>query len=217
MAGYQGLVAADVAGWDGVASALGEISKKYPQVFKRALAAEVSNLKKSIAATLRNYKIVKYAPIPNLIEARKWQSLNFPKRNRVTKLLHGDKNKSRLAAAGSVKIQSIPGGFEIGHFGGLAPYASRFQDGVPRHISSKYERHWLYQRLGTPLGIHDIEGLNSAILPVSPPRPYIAPLAEKTRRDFVPGLAKCLEKIVSGELKKAKGKASWRSTRPWGK
>lgn len=210
-ANYHGLVAADVVGWEGVASALNEISRKYPATFRKALAAEVSNLKKSIASAHRNYKVVKFAPVPNLIEARKWQSINFPPRNRITKILRGPKNNSNLSKAGSVKIEPTAGGFEIGHFGTLAPYAVRFQDGVPRHTSSKGERRWLYQRLGTPLDVHDEAALNAVLLPISPPRPYIGPLAEKTRRDFPTGLAKCLDKIVSGEMRKSqKSKPDWR-------
>lgn len=211
--GFGGLVVADIVGLEEVKAALAEVAEKQPKLFKRALAAECANLKKSVASCLRLYKVVRYTPVPNLIEARKWQSLSFPKRNRVTKMLHGPKNRSRISAAGSVKIESRPGGFEIGHFGGLAPYASRFQDGVPRHTSSKSERHWMYRRLGTPLDVHDEAKLNSILLPVSPPRQYIVPLAEKTRRDFVPGLAKCLERIVSGALGKSKSaKPNWRGS-----
>lgn len=209
---FNGMVVADVIGWDGVSATLQEIAKKAPATFRKALAAECSNLKKSIAATLRNYKVVKYTPVPNLIGATKWLSLSFPKRDKVTKILRGPKNESALSKAGSVRIESMGNnGFSIGHFGTLAPYASRFQDGVPRHTADIGTRHWMYSRLGKPLGVHDMAALNSVVAAVSPPRPYIVPLAQKTKRDFVPGLAKCLEKIVTGEMKRStSAKPSWR-------
>ena len=190
--------------------ALNNIATKFPATFKKAVGAECRNLQRSVAATLRNYRIVRFVPVPNLINATKWTAMKFTKRSAVTEMLRGKKNRSRLSKVGTIRINSIPGGFEVGHIGALAPYAVRFQDGVPRHVESKYTRHWMYQVLGKTMDIHTHEQLLGVIAPISPERKYIGPLAEKTQRDFVPGLVGCLDKIVAGEMKKAQGnKRQW--------
>lgn len=188
-------------------SALNEIATKYPQMFRQALGAEVANLKKSIAATLRNYKITKAVPVPNLIEATSYRGVSFPKRSAITKILNGDKNHSALADPRSPRIESINGGLEVGHFGRLSQYAIKFQEGVPRQIDSPHTRQWMYWRLNhSGMDVHSYEQLAAVIAPVSPPRPYIGPLAEKCRRDFIPGLVKCFEKIANGAMKRASRK-----------
>lgn len=186
------------------ASALNEIAEKYPQMFRQALGAEIRNLKLSIASCLRNYRVTKAVPVPNLIQATSYRGLSFPKRSPITKILNGEKNRSALADPRSPRIESIPGGLEVGHFGRLGQYAVRFQEGVPRNIDADCIRRWMYHRLGPTMDVHDYAKLASVIAPVSPPRPYIGPLAEKCRRDFVPGLVKCFEKVANGEIRKAK-------------
>lgn len=205
--GYHGVVWAEVKGADETAKALDEIATQFPKVFKQALGAEISNLKRSIAATLRNYKVTKAVPVPNLINAVKWTGYSLAKKSPVTLALTGRKRVSALAKPGSVKIESIPNGFAVGHFGGLSRYASQFQDGVPRHTASPMTRHWMYIALNKGgFDVHDTAALNATIAPVSPPRPYIQVLAEKTRRDFIPGLVGCLKMITERELKKANKK-----------
>ncbi len=207
MAEYHGVVWAEVKGADETAKALDEIATKFPKVFKQALGAEVNNLKRSIAATLRNYKIAKAVPVPNLVNAVKWTGHPLAKKSPVTLALTGRKHVSALAKPGSVRVESIPGGFAVGHFGGLSKYASAFQDGVPRHTNSTGIRHWMYSALNSKgYDVHDTAALNALILPVSPPRPYIQVLADKTRRDFIPGLVGCLKMITERELKKANKK-----------
>ena len=200
---YHGVVWTEVAGLNEAISALNEIATKFPVTFKKALAAEVTNLKRSISATLKNYKILKAVPVPNLTEATSYRGVNLARRSQVSKILKGPKHVSGLAKPGSVKIESTANGFEVGHFGGLSKYASGFQDGVPRHIEDKGVRHWMYIKLGTAMNVHTHERLLSAIAPISPPRPYIQVLAEKCGRDFIPGLVKCFERIANGEMKKA--------------
>lgn len=205
--GYHGVVWSEVKGADETAKALDEIAKKFPSVFRQALGAEIRNLQRSIAATLRNYKVTKAVPVPNLVNAVKWTGYALARKSPVTIALTGRKHQSALAKTGSVKIESIPGGFAVGHFGGLSKYASRFQDGVPRNTESTGTRHWMYSVLNRKgFDVHDTAALNALILPVSPPRPYIQVLAEKTKRDFIPGLVGCLKMITERELKKANTK-----------
>lgn len=199
---YHGVVYSDLQGLNGVTQALNEFANQYPQLFKKALAAEVTNLKKSIAATLKNYKILKAVPVPNLINATSYRGYKLAKKSAITKILQGPKYVSALAKPESVKVQSITNGFEIGHFGSLSQYAIQFQDGVPRHIDNKWTRHWMYMRLGPTMDITNYDKLVSAIVPVSPPRPYIDVLAQKCERDFVPGLTKLLEVVAQREMKK---------------
>lgn len=188
-----------------VAAALERIARECPALFEKALRMECRNVQRSIAATLRNYRITKYEFDPSLKGgAGAWRAKALAPRHVVTKALHGKKGGGVLADPHRIALRTVARGtMEIGHVGGLAAYASQWQEGGPvRALYTPTARHALYRRLGARFDVHDTDAL-AALLTPAPARHYIGAIAEKTGRDFAPGLAAVLEKIADGRLKAA--------------
>lgn len=214
-----GGIIVDAIGAAELAKSLDQIAKGQPTLFASALAQEITNIKRSLGAVVRNGKISKVKFDPNGRKGKgSWKGEPLAPRDPITQKIHGKKGGGALGKDSATSVQ-WDGKFSVsvGYHGRLADYAKRWQDGIPqtdmetavrsvllrmmrrdgqltgawpKPFSNREERDAYYRRLY----------LDPPALHTSPDRPYMDKMAEISKRDFVPGLLSLLQKKIDGRL-----------------
>lgn len=206
----------DVIGASEVASALDRVAKEQPRIFQSALAQEITNIKRSISAVMRNGKIQKVKFDPNARHGKgSWRGEALAPRDPITKKIHGKKGGGALGkdSATSVKWDGKLS-VSVGYHGNLSQYAQRWQDGIPQTDMAHAVRSVLLRIMrkdgtatGHPFATREEHDnyyrrlyLDPPALHTSPERPFMEKIGELSRRDFVPGLLSLLQKKIDGRL-----------------
>lgn len=211
-----------VLGASELCRALDSIAKEQPKIVRSALAQEIWNIKRSIAATVRNNKISKVKFDPNGRKGKgSWKGEALAKRDPITRTLYGPKGGGVLGKESSVDVASLRlmggAGVEVGYKGSMARYIERWQSGVPNPIYQDMEtavKSVLYRLMcregaftGYPFGSRDEHEAfyrrlyqNPPALHTSPERPFMGKLADITKRDFVPSLLTLIQKRLDSKI-----------------
>lgn len=217
-----------------VAKAVGEIAQEQPRILRSALAQEITNIKRSIAATVRNNKISKVKFDPNARKGKgSWKGEPLARRDEITRLLHGPKGGGVLGKDDSVDVASFKElGVSIGYKGTMSQYIRRWQDGIPNPVLGDMERavgRVLYGMMrrrgeitGYPFGSREEHDafyrrlyMDPPKLHASPPRRFMDKMAEISKRDFVPGLLSLIQKKIDGKIKTLDRKYTGRKFTSW--
>ena len=197
----------DVKGVDQLIAWLNSIADEAPKIFEEGFRLQCKNLQKSLASTVRNYKITKTSiQTPRFKEAA-WNGMAFAKKRRETKILQfGTKNP--LTDPHRISIMKLSNTkFSIGWVGGLADLVMTFQEGVPATIRAEHGNsslRWVFAVLNRGgMKVDTVEKLAAIIQPVSVPRPFMAPLAEKLQETFPYSLKSAIEVVIEQKRKKA--------------
>lgn len=172
------LIEMDFAEVRALGKSLAAIARENPKAIRAALGMQVRNTQKTIAATVRKYRI------QHKVNGKQQTVMTFPKRHPITVSLHGRAGGGKMGVVRSVSVSSIQGGFRVGYKGGLQRYAERWQDGgktglfrdkaANRKRYELFKGDWdaalrepdfafrVYRVLGAHFGIHTPEELENA-------------------------------------------------------
>lgn len=205
-----------VMGADAVSTALDKIAKEQPALFRSALAQEITNIKRSLGAVVRNGKISKVKFDPNGRKGKgSWKGEPLAPRDPITQKIHGKKGGGALGKDSATSVQwdgklSV----SVGYHGRLSDYVKRWQDGVPQTDMEHAVKSVLYRLMrrdgtitGYPFGNREEHDAYYRRLYMDPPqlhtsldRPYMDKMASISQRDFHAGLLSLLQKKLDKRL-----------------